>query len=321
MPTPNFNKLKQGPSAGTKSVASATLAFAGSQRPDTVVPKIAEQEIFLSAIQEREENTFALINIDSLADSIYDYGLIEPISVWKKDSDFSGKYTISAGHRRFKAFQTLHEKYPEDERFSAIPARAYIVTENPDLLAQGGKYISLEQEKGMYLDSNFETRQVSYNDALTYIDYLIDRIEKNSADQLKAIEMQEANRAEIQRHSKKINRAEFISQMIAEQNYDKWSVTNTKKYLAIREKSKTDPEAAEYFKRIHLPEDDPNHLIVSAAYAKVTGKDRVQRLTNVRVLLSKAEAINREIQEGRILTAHEKKALGELQKTIEDWTK
>lgn len=88
MPTPNFNKLKQGPSAGTKSVASATLAFAGSQRPDTVVPKIAEQEIFLSAIQEREENTFALINIDSLADSIYDYGLIEPISVWKRTAIF-----------------------------------------------------------------------------------------------------------------------------------------------------------------------------------------------------------------------------------------
>jgi hypothetical protein len=310
MASPNFSKLKQAPGAGTKSVATATLAFAGSQKPDAIVPKIAEQEIFLDAIRERDENTFKMTNIDSLADSIYDYGLIEPITVWKTEKDPHEKYTISAGHRRFKAFQTLHERYPNDERFAAIPARAYIVTDNPDLLAQGGKYISVEQENGMYIDSNFETRQITYSDALTYIDYLIERIEKNAKDEIKAIEMQEANRDSIQRHSHRVNKSEFISSMIAEQHYDSWSPAMCRKYLFLRDKAKEDTSAQTLMSRIHLPEDNPERISVSTAYTEYNGAKK-DKSTRVKALTKKVDDIAEEVANGRLLTAYEKKVLAE----------
>lgn len=317
MATPDFSKLKHGPGVGTKSVATATKAFAGSQKPDAILPKIGEQEIFLDAIQERDENTFKMTNIDSLADSIYDYGLIEPITVWKTEKDPKAKYTISAGHRRFKAFQTLHERYPNDERFAAIPARAYIVTDNPLLLAEGGKYISEEQENGMYIDSNFETRQITYSDALTYIDYLIERIEKNAKDEIKAIEMQESNRDTIQRHSRKVNKSEFISAMIAEQHYDSWSPAMCRKYLFLRDRAKADdPAAQEIMKRIHLPEEDDNRLSVSSAYTMYNGGKK-EKSTRVKAVSKKVDDITTEVANGRLLTAYEKKALADVVSRIQ----
>lgn len=315
MPTPKFQALNKKPAESRKNPGDAAAVFSGNARPVTILPKIPEVEILLSAIREREENTFQMTNVESLADSIADYGLIEPITVWQKEDDRSGIYTISAGHRRFKAFQYLHEKHPDDPRYKTIPARAYIVTSNPDLLAHGEKYISEETEKGMYLDSNFQSRQISYNDTLQYVDYLIERIEKNSADQIKALELQEANRESIQRHSKKINKSEFIAQMIAEQNYDQWSAVRCRKYLVLRDRASSDEKAQDLIRRIHLPEGDPERISISVAY-KVYTSDNKKPVTTVKSLAKKIDDIDYEVSNGRKLTPYERKALSQLQEKI-----
>lgn len=317
MPTVKFQALNKRPAENRKNPGEAAAVFSGGSRPVAMLPKIPEVEILLTAIKEREENTFQMTNVESLADSIYDYGLIEPITVWQKEGDHSGIYTISAGHRRFKAFQYLHEKHPDDPRFKTIAARAYIVTSSPELLAKGEKYISEETEKGMYLDSNFQSRQISYNDTLQYVDYLIERIEKNSADQIKALELQEANRESIQRHSKKINKSEFIAQMIAEQNYDKWSAVRCRKYLLLRDRASADERAKDLVRRIHLPEGDSERLSVSVAY-KIYNSNNKKPITTVKSIVKKIDDINYEIANGRTLTPYERKALSQLQEKIEN---
>ena len=315
MPTVKFQALNKRPAENRKNPGEAAAVFSGGSRPVAMLPKIPEVEILLAAIKERDENTFQMTNVESLADSIYDYGLIEPITVWQKEGDHSGLYTISAGHRRFKAFQYLHEKHPNDQRFKTIAARAYIVTSNPELLAKGEKYISEETEKGMYLDSNFQSRQISYNDTLQYVDYLIERIEKNSADQIKALELQEANRESIQRHSKKINKSEFIAQMIADQNYDQWSAARCRKYLLLRDRAQADDKAEELIRRIHLPENNPERLTISTAYQSYTAANKTT-VTTVKSVVKKIDDIAYELENGRQLTPYERKALGQAQEKI-----
>ena len=315
MPTVKFQALNKRPAENRKNPGEASAVFSCGSRPVAMLPKIPEVEILLAAIKERDENTFQMTNVESLADSIYDYGLIEPITVWQKEGDHSGLYTISAGHRRFKAFQYLHEKHPNDQRFKTIAARAYIVTSNPELLAKGEKYISEETEKGMYLDSNFQSRQISYNDTLQYVDYLIERIEKNSADQIKALELQEANRESIQRHSKKINKSEFIAQMIADQNYDQWSAARCRKYLLLRDRAQADDKAEELIRRIHLPENNPERLTISTAYQSYTAANKTT-VTTVKSVVKKIDDIAYELENGRQLTPYERKALGQAQEKI-----
>lgn len=320
MPTVKFQALNKRPPENRKNPEDAAAIFSGGERPVTVLPKIPDIEILLTSIKEREENTFQMTNVESLADSIADYGLIEPITVWQKEDDNSGVYTISAGHRRFKAYQYLHEKYPEDPRYKTIAARAYIVTSNPDLLTKGERYISEETEKGMYLDSNFQSRQISYNDTLQYVDYLIERIEKNSADQIKALELQEANRDSIQRHSKRVNRSEFIAQMIADQHYDQWSAALCRKYLLLRDRSKADEKAEELVKKIHLPEGDPQRLSISVAYTSYTAGNK-KSVTTIKSLIKRFDDIEYEVANGRQLTPYERKSLSQLQEKLEQLLK
>lgn len=315
MPTVKFQALTKKPPENRKNPGEAAAIFSGGERPVTMLPKIPEVEILLTSIRERDENTFQMTNVESLADSIADFGLIEPITVWQRDDDHSGIYTISAGHRRFKAYQYLNKKFPDDPRYKTIAARSYIVTANPDLLAKGEKYISEETEKGMYLDSNFQARQISYDDTLQYVDYLIERIEKNSADQIKALELQEANRDSIQRRSKKINKSEFIAQMIADQKYDQWSAARCRKYLFLRDRAAADEKAQDLVRRIHLPSGDPDRLSISVAYERYSS-DGKKPVTTVKSLIKKFDDIDYEVANGRTLTPYERKALSQLQEKL-----
>ena len=76
---------------------------------------VPARRIPLEQITEREINDFELVNIPQLAESIEQYGLIDPISVIHRSGEGT-VYTIVSGHRRFKAYQMLNNSNPHDAR-------------------------------------------------------------------------------------------------------------------------------------------------------------------------------------------------------------
>ncbi|HEX2186679.1 MAG TPA: ParB/RepB/Spo0J family partition protein [Chloroflexota bacterium] len=60
-----------------------------------------------------------LQDVEALAASIVEYGLLQPIVV---SPGFGGRYTCLAGHRRLAAFKYLFEHHAEPARWMSIPA-------------------------------------------------------------------------------------------------------------------------------------------------------------------------------------------------------
>lgn len=58
------------------------------------------------------------VEIDDLAASIHDYGLLQPVMVRRMGE----RYELLLGHRRWMAFLALAEQYPHDPQWREIPA-------------------------------------------------------------------------------------------------------------------------------------------------------------------------------------------------------
>ena len=93
-------------------------------------------------------NFYDVSNVDELVNSISLNGLLEPVIVKPKDG---GGYELISGHRRFKAFQQLHEE--DAEKWAAIPA---IVREPKNEIV----------EELMLIEANRATRVLSSADTL-----------------------------------------------------------------------------------------------------------------------------------------------------------
>lgn len=67
----------------------------------------------IDEIKENNKNNYELVDIDKLAESIYDLGILQPLLVKQKNKY---EYELVAGHRRYNAIKQLVEegKYPAD---------------------------------------------------------------------------------------------------------------------------------------------------------------------------------------------------------------
>lgn len=75
--------------------------------------KTNTKNIPIEEIKENENNNYDLVDIDKLADSIDELGLLQPILVKQRDKY---SYELIAGHRRFNAIKKLisENRLPED---------------------------------------------------------------------------------------------------------------------------------------------------------------------------------------------------------------
>ena len=102
----------------------------------------------IGAVSANPLNFYDVSNVDELVNSIALNGLLEPVIVKPKDG---GGYELISGHRRFKAFQTLHDDEPE--KWATIPA---IVREPKNEIV----------EELMLIEANRATRVLSSADTL-----------------------------------------------------------------------------------------------------------------------------------------------------------
>lgn len=198
--------------------------------------KLSVKSIPYEKLRKRDVNDFSEeADINSLAESIRLYGLINPLSVvWHPDEDI---YVISAGHRRYKAIGILRERYPNDSRFEKVDCAVYEVTEDNFKLKQGLPYISKEQEEGIYRDSNLENRQLSYQDVATQIRYIVGRFEdpdyiKNIRDELKE--------QGIGTYGSNTDKVKLIINVLSTQNYSGWSRETIRQYLQVMDSGRND---------------------------------------------------------------------------------
>ena len=75
--------------------------------------KTNTKNIPIEEIKENENNNYDLVDIDKLADSIDELGLLQPVLVKQRDKY---SYELIAGHRRFNAIKKLisENRLPED---------------------------------------------------------------------------------------------------------------------------------------------------------------------------------------------------------------
>jgi ParB family chromosome partitioning protein len=72
------------------------------------------KDIPVGDIQIKENVRTEYTGIEELAESIKQYGLLQPIAVYQQDDE----YIVKTGHRRFKAYQKLAQENPD--RFHSI---------------------------------------------------------------------------------------------------------------------------------------------------------------------------------------------------------
>lgn len=229
------------------------------------------QKIAIDSIEERKKgNQFNVseTGIDSLAESIKNVGLIDPIQVVSEyDSELKREqYYVIAGHRRLKAFKLLHSNDPDNEAYCKIPAVVYIITDDKEQQGQIIEdyiYISSETEERIYLDSNLESRQLSYNEVALQIEYIIDKIESEVDFRKKLNETRRANVKDGTTYEvKQFDLTNEIIRILSSYNYTGWSKNVIRNYLWVRTLSKYDADARAYLKRIQGKEC----LAVKTAY-------------------------------------------------------
>ena len=69
--------------------------------------KTNTKNIPIEEIKENENNNYDLVDIDKLADSIDELGLLQPVLVKQRDKY---SYELIAGHRRFNAIKKQIQK-------------------------------------------------------------------------------------------------------------------------------------------------------------------------------------------------------------------
>ena len=308
-----FEKEKK----SNKTSVEAALMFSGTELNFLESPDVPELLIPIDEVVERKVNEFADVPVDTLKVSIESVGLINPITVVKKKND--KKYTISAGHRRYKAICELHREYPEDERFETILARTFEVTDDPELLKQGGKYITEQQESIIYTDSNLQNRQLSYADALSHIDHIIEQIDTLVEEKEKALEIMHRYRKNAGIESKRekgINRAEFVAYILSNDlGYKGWKKETVRRYLAIKEEAENgNKNAIELMERVK-EKDEKKRISVRTAYFMLTGEEKTSK-TTIKSVGTSLEKIINELDEGRKLSPKEIQEVISLQNKI-----
>lgn len=240
MPKPDLtaafaNEEKRSEKSKQKMVMDATQFFTG-QTILSGLPSADEMAIPLEKIKPREVNEFEDVKFSMLEESIYTYGLIQPIIVTKHAND--DFYVICSGHRRYNAVTALHNEHPDDHRFDTIDCIVYEVTEDPALLAKNEKYISAETEDAIYRETNLQSRQLRYSEVAKQIRYILKRIEDPVYYQ-KAKKMLEEESG-TRKYGEEISEIKLITSVLAAQNYQGWSREKIRQYLVIRDTGRED---------------------------------------------------------------------------------
>jgi hypothetical protein len=195
-----------------------------------------------------EGNEFVESNIDNLAASIKSAGLIDPIQVLiTNDADY--KYRVIAGHRRLAAFRKLFND--GEAEFSTITCIIYQVTENEQLdkTIDDNKsciYITKETEEQMYVDSNLESRQLTYSETAKFILHIIDRFE-NEDYYKQIVERRKANK---KNDSTSVNDTDEVIRILSDYHYDGWKTSNIRRLIDIKHLSQVSSEAADILSQI-----------------------------------------------------------------------
>lgn len=283
--------------------SATTLLTAGGTDFNNDKSLLDVKSIKLDRIVEREINDFAQDNIDSLAHSIEQYGLINPISV--VHDELKDTYTISSGHRRYKAMCQLHQEYPDYKDYENIDCAVYELTSDKFKLKQGIPYISKEQEQGIYRDSNLESRQLSYSDVAHQIRHLVEKFD----DPIYIQKLREnALKNGVKTRNADFDKAKLIINVLSTQKYSGWKRESIRMYVKIYENHREDLMDA----------IESGEMKVSAAYKSMIEEQNLsrKRKTNKIIELSRAvESIKKE-SESREYSKEEKTQIREIVETL-----
>ena len=243
------------------------------------------QAVPFEKIREREINDFSDdADINSLAESIRLYGLINPLSVVHHPEE--DIYVISAGHRRYKAVSILRNQYPHDERYKTIDCAVYVVTDDDFKLKQGLPYITKEQEEGIYRDSNLESRQLSYEDVAKQIRHIVHRFDDPSY--LKFVR-DNLEKQGIRTYTTHTDKVKLIVNVLSTQKYSGWSRETIRQYLQIMDGGRDDI----------LDQIENDGLRVSAGYKIMTAdakKNRNRKTTKITSLRKAVSQFSKEAE-------------------------
>jgi hypothetical protein len=142
------------------------------------------KRIDLAKLINNPDNTFKMLNISRLMQSIEEYGLISPIEVYPSDTH-PGSYVINAGHRRAMAYTQLFEKYQSRCKESKEPYFEELMNRFSAIDCHVLSTEELENKKGRFLDSNFENRQIDFATAIIYIDYICEKLQAQDKEFMK----------------------------------------------------------------------------------------------------------------------------------------
>ena len=270
-----------------RKATNALLGGLGSGASDMFAQESAlrVQAVPIEKIRERDINDFSDdADINSLAESIRLYGLINPLSVvHHPDEDI---YVISAGHRRFKAIKILNDQYPHDERYKTIDCAVYVVTDDDFKLKQGLPYITKEQEDGIYRDSNLESRQLSYEDVAKQIRHIVHRFDDPTY--LKFVR-DNLDKQGIRTYTAHTDKVKLIVNVLSTQKYSGWSRETIRQYLQIMDAGRDDI----------LDKIENEGLRVSAGYKTMTAdakKNRNRKTTKITGLRKAVSQFSKEAE-------------------------
>lgn len=223
--------------------------------------KLQVKSIPIEKIRGRDVNDFSEVNISTLAESIRQYGLINPLSVVHREGE--DVYIVSAGHRRLKALRLLHEQFPSNPMYQEVDCAIYEVTEDRFKLSQGLPYISPEQEEGIYRDSNLENRQLSYQDVAKQIRKILNKFD--DPEYLERLR-QNALQSGINTRVVRTDKVKLIENVLATQNFNGWSRETIRQVLKVKEAGRED-----------LLEQIEDGLAVNNAYKQVVAEQKKTR--------------------------------------------
>jgi len=199
---------------------------------DRPIYNIPLDRILGSKFQDENESKRGK-NLHLLADSIHQYGLLNPIIVIE-DNEKNGYFWIIAGGRRTEAYKINREKH-------------------------GSKYASIP---GMLLDNSISSdelkKQVSIienvmREAPTLV-YIMSNIEVvlNSMDELTKEEKSELIFSVLGKNTKRKGRVEFVYSKLEPLNLNNWSLTTCRRYMNVMEKGIEDLKNAFIERKITL---------------------------------------------------------------------
>lgn len=114
------------------------------------------RQIQFEDLRANEKNFYAITNIEELAESIKEFGLLHNITVLEIIEDEQKYYKILSGERRYRAVKLLREK---GEKFDLIPCKVI-------------KELSEIEEELILLKGNSDTRELSQDEKRRQVEKL-----------------------------------------------------------------------------------------------------------------------------------------------------